>query len=159
MEDKVRWDRVPYVQLTQGMQQLPVNTRFFPAVLFQVLALALLNCESSDIGFCEGLKYKSDMTLDDIAHQYSEAGAALAASLSEDKMSRAGIQAMFLRTMFLKISGQVIESWKLLGETIKGARGLQWHSDWPGEDVHHVTSVEDMWEAETCRRTYGLFLS
>ena len=153
MEDKARWDALPYADLSKGTQALPTETRFFPAVLFQVLALSLLYWGLNDKSL-ECLKYKSDMTLEDVAREYSEAGVALSAALAKDDLPRSGIQARFLRTLFLKTTGKVVESWHSLGETIDGARRLQWHLDVPSDEtVQRAKTIKYLWDCETCRKT------
>jgi hypothetical protein len=141
-EQKSRWDQLPYSELAKGPQALASDLRFFPAILFQLLPLALIHQDSDDMRFVS-LKYKADMSLEDVAREYSDAGATLLGSLGKDDLPISAVQAGFLRTLFLKTTGRVLESWQSLGETIKNARKLQWH----------LQSIRDSWHAEVCRRT------
>jgi hypothetical protein len=153
VEDKAQWDALSYADISKGVQALQIEIRFFPAVLFQVLALSLLYWDPNDDSFgC--LKYKSDMSVEDIAKDYSESGAALSAALVKDGLSRTGVQAMFLRTLFLKTTGRVLESWNSLGETINSARQLGWHLDVPsGETLQCAKPIQTLWDAEISRKT------
>jgi hypothetical protein len=156
MEQKACWEQLPYSELAKGPEALAPHSRFFPAILFQLLPLALIHRDSKDMSF-ESLKYKADMSLDDLAREYSDAGAALLSSLGKDDLPISAVQAGFLRTLFLKTTGRVLDSWHSLGETIENARMLQWHLDVvPDERV--VQSVQDWWHSEVCRRTYVLEL-
>lgn len=153
IQEKARWDALPYADLSKDIQAFPTETRFFPAVLFQVLALSLLYWDLNDKSL-EFLKYKSDMTLEDVAREYSEGGVALLSALAKGGLPRSGIQARFLRTLFLKTTGKVVESWHSLGETIGGARRLQWHLDVPsGQTIQRAKPIQDLWDCETQRKT------
>ena len=155
--DRAQWDAVSYAQLLKGVHLLPPESRFFPAVLLQVLALSLLHWETSD-DRCDSLRYKDDMALDDVAREYSEAGATLMATLARSELPRPGIQAMFLRTMFLKTTGKVVKSWNLLGDAISAARRLRWHLDLPCEGTQQPHSRQCLWDFETQRTTYAYIL-
>lgn len=94
------------------------------------------------------------MTVEDIARDYSESGAALAAAVAKDGLSRSGVQAMFLRTLFLKTTGRVLESWNSLGETIDGARQLRWHLDVSSEETLQCAKPnQTLWNSEIRRKT------
>lgn len=156
IKQKGCWEQLPYSELAKGPQALPPDTRFFPAILFQLLSLALIHRESKDMSF-ECLKYKSDMSLEDLAKEYSDTGAALLLSLGKDDLPISAVQAGYLRTLFLKTTGMVLDSWHSLGETIENARMLQWHLD-VVSDEGVVQSVQDRWQSEVRRRTYVLEL-
>jgi hypothetical protein len=123
------WNKVPFhVFQTTGPQELAPELRAFPALLFQIMATALLvvpNQPSSDF---DALKYAASMAFDDLALDYSESGADILSTLGKGDVTFTTVQAGFLRAGFLKYTAQVIPSvWRL--RTSFGA----WHSvaDWP----------------------------
>lgn len=151
-EQKSRWESLNFASLSADVQSMPSDIHFFPAILFQVLALSLLHRDSYEAGL-ECIKYAPSMTLDDMAYEYSAAGVALSAELSKHCLSSSAIQAGFLRTIFLKTTGRVVESWQSLGNIIRDSRKLQWHLDLCCNDIlEKENPVTDYWVLET-RRT------
>lgn len=150
-EQKTRWDQIPYSELAKGPQALASELRFFPAILFQLLPLALIHRDPNDMRF-ESLKYNAGMSLEDLAREYSDTGAALLGSLGKDDLPISAVQAGFLRTLFLKTTGRVLESWHSLGDTIENARTLQWHLD-VASDERSLQPIRDCLCSEICRRT------
>lgn len=105
------WNNLPYSVLSsEGPYGLPRDLRTFPAVLFQMIATAVLvRPEGPDSAF-ETLKYSSSMTFEDLAADYSESGAAIVNLFGKTNLSITTVQAQFLRASFLKITANVAES-------------------------------------------------
>jgi len=105
------WNKVPFhVFQTTGPQELTPELRAFPALLFQVMATALLvvpEHPGSDFG---ALKYAASMTFDDLALDYSESGAEISSILGKADVTFTTVQAGFVRAGFLKYTAQVIPS-------------------------------------------------
>jgi hypothetical protein len=155
------WNSLSFASLSKGPQELPRDLRFFPALLFQVLALAIqfLPPVSYDPSF-ESLKYVQEMSFDDLATDYSESGSSLLALLGKRDATLVTVHAGFLRTSFLKNSGLVTESWHSLGQTIRDAQEIGLHKD----VLDHIPNspgkaIEALWQLEHRRRTWcGLCL-
>jgi hypothetical protein len=109
------WNNLSYSILTNGgPMALPPDLRAFPALLFQVLAIALLFLPSEpDVDF-DSLKYAGNMTFEDLGMDYSESGMAILSLLGKRQMSVTTVLAGFLRASFLKYVAQVTEAVSIL---------------------------------------------
>jgi hypothetical protein len=155
MEQLQNWNKVSLSLLNRGPQDLPGDIRYFPALLFQVLALALQFQPPEYDPALDSLKYVSEMSLDDLATDYSESGMAILTLLGKRDLNLVTIQAGFLRTSFLKNSGFITESWHSLGQTIRDAQEIGWHKD----PVDHTQqspekALEMLWLVEVRRRMW-----
>ena len=100
-----QWSRLTHVQVKQAPDSLPDILRPFPALLFQVLAQALL-FQSIDHDEClNDLKYAAGMELSDRAADYSDAGRRLASLFGKSDLSVTLVQAELLRACFEKTIG------------------------------------------------------
>ncbi len=133
------WDQVSYTALKQGPEYLPVNTRYFPALLLQVLALALLYQPVQYDDILDDLKYAPDIDFSDLASDYSTAGHRIMCMLGSRDMPLSKIQAGLMKACFEKSIGSVIESWHTLGSTIRDAQELGLHQLSP-YDANKVAS-------------------
>lgn len=108
-----RWHAVPFkVLASQGPDALSPELRAFPAVLFQVIATALLVVvEGGELAAeFEGLKFAASMTFEDLSNDYSEAGVGVVGLIDKKSLTITTIQAEFLRASFLKFTACVTES-------------------------------------------------
>lgn len=156
MEQLQNWNSVSFSVLNRGPQDLPGDVRFFPALLFQVLALALqFQPHPHYDPSLNSLKYVSEMSLDDLASDYSESGVGILSLLGKRDITLVTIQAGFLRTSFLKNSGLVTESWHSLGQTIRDAQEIGWHKD-PVDRAPKSPekALEALWLVEQRRRMW-----
>jgi hypothetical protein len=115
-----RWWTLAYAVLPkQGPEGIPEDLRCFPALIFQVLAIALqyrpLNCEPR----LDELKFSPSHTIVDLSTEYSECGTALANFLGRAKPTFVGVQQSFLRDCWLVNSGDLIRAWDHSGESVK----------------------------------------
>ena len=101
--------------------------QFFPALLFQCLALALQFQPLEDDPNLDSLKYAVGMSFDDVASEYSQCGISIMALLGKRHTTLTTVQAGFLRTAFLKNYGMVPESWHSLSQTIRDAQEIGLH--------------------------------
>ncbi|EEU39848.1 uncharacterized protein NECHADRAFT_79743 [Fusarium vanettenii 77-13-4] len=121
------WNQVPYSTISQGPFSLPPDARTFPALLFQLLAHALLFLPAKDAHVLNQLKYVPDMAYADLAIEYSDAGSAIASMLGNRNTTLAKVQAGLLRASFQKSTGLVAEAWHTLGGTIRDAQEIGLH--------------------------------
>ncbi|KAL2693447.1 hypothetical protein Neosp_000007 [[Neocosmospora] mangrovei] len=121
------WNQVPYSKISQGPFSLPPDARTFPALLFQLLAHALLFLPVKDAHVLNHLKYVPDMAYADLAIEYSDAGSAIASMLGNRDTTLAKVQAGLLRASFQKSTGFVAEAWHTLGGTIRDAQEIGLH--------------------------------
>lgn len=132
------WNAVPYPIITQDPSKLPPDLRPFPALLFQVLAQALLLLPTNPGGFVLDLKHRPDMSFADLATEYSEAGHEILVLLGSKGTTLNKVQAGLFRASFQKSTGFVVEAWHTLGATIRDAQEIGLHR--PGS-AQHTTSV------------------
>jgi hypothetical protein len=105
------WYNLPFDALTSGgPQALPPDLRALPALLFQVLATALLVLPSGSDPTFDSLKYAGNMSFEDLAVDYSESGVAILSLLGKRQMSVTTVLAGFLRAAFLKYVALVTEA-------------------------------------------------
>ncbi|KAH8819214.1 hypothetical protein F5884DRAFT_759942 [Xylogone sp. PMI_703] len=154
-EQLENWNDLPFSEINKGPQELSGDMRFFPALLFQMAALALhfqpVNYDPS----LDSLKYAAGMSFDDLASDYSESGAAILNLLGKRNTTLVTVQAGFLRTAFLKNCGMVPESWHSLSSTIRDAQEIGLHKD---RLDHRPRTQEDynwyQWQIEDRRRLW-----
>jgi hypothetical protein len=70
MEQLRDWNSLSFAALNEGPNEVPKELRFFPGLLFQVLALALLFQPQNYDTSLDSLKYVTTMSLDDLASDY-----------------------------------------------------------------------------------------
>lgn len=119
------WNNVPYTTLRRGPHHLPPEIRAFPALLFHVLAHALLFLPTRLTSALADVKYAPGMTFADLATDYSEAGEAVVSLLrNSDDATMAKVQAGLLRASFLKSTASVVQAWHKIGEAIRDGQEL-----------------------------------
>lgn len=105
------WRRAPLaVFASAGPGALPPEMRAFPALLFQVLANALLAVPDDAGGPFAALKYTADMTLQDLGGDYCDSGEAVLALLGRGDVSVTRVQAGLLRAMFFKQCLRIVDA-------------------------------------------------
>ncbi|KAL2020765.1 hypothetical protein VTK56DRAFT_7963 [Thermocarpiscus australiensis] len=152
-----QWYQLPFGLLSSGgPQALPPDLRAFPALLFQVMAVALLTVPCSDSTF-DGLRYAGDMTFEDLAMDYSESGVAILALLGKREMTLTTVLAGFVRGSFLKYVALVTESWHAIGSAIRDAEEIGLHRDSldpkPASDDAEAV-LENQWEIQRRRKAW-----
>jgi hypothetical protein len=90
------WNNLSFSTLSKGPQELTGDLRFFPALLFQMLALALQFQPLDDDSTFEALKYTTNMSFDDLASDYSETGAAITLLLGKEQAILVMVQSRIL---------------------------------------------------------------
>ncbi len=108
-EQLEEWNQLPF-QLLSSPEELRPAMRFFPALLFQILATALLLLPpgTPDPVF-DSLKYAGGMTFENLATDYSDSGAAIVNLFGKNALDEVTVQAQFIRALFQKYTAHVIE--------------------------------------------------
>ncbi|KAH7412713.1 hypothetical protein BKA64DRAFT_567032 [Cadophora sp. MPI-SDFR-AT-0126] len=157
------WHNLSFSTLNKGPLELPPDLQFFPALLFQTLALALQFQPVDYDQSLDSLKYAAGMSFDDLASDYSESGCQILCLLGKRHTTLVTVQAGFLRTAYLKNCGLVPESWHYLSQTIRDAQEIGLHKvnitqrqRKPNEKPEDV--LENLWQ-EQLRRRMWLILS
>lgn len=122
-----QWRNVSYSNLQDGLSALPGATLVVPALLFEVLAQALLFHPPHDQRIHHLLPIPG-MGFHDLAAEYSDAGADILELLGKRNLTIATVQAGLLRAACLKSRGKVIEAWHALGATIRDAQEIGLHT-------------------------------
>ncbi|GAM40502.1 hypothetical protein TCE0_039r12900 [Talaromyces pinophilus] len=144
------WRKMSYSDLLAGPENLTPQGRVFPALLFQVLAQALLFHSPQD----ERVNILLDMagmTFYDLGEEYSDVGAEILSLLGKRGVTIGSAQAGLLRASFLKSSGKVVEAWHILGATIRDAQEIGLHT---GRPIPAQPSALSEQGARTTRRSY-----
>ncbi|KAK2629222.1 hypothetical protein QTJ16_000042 [Diplocarpon rosae] len=156
------WHSLSFSTLNKGPQELPPDLQFFPALLFQTLALALQFQPIDYDESLDSLKYAAGMSFDDLASDYSESGCQILCLLGKRHTTLVTVQAGFLRTAYLKNCGLVPESWHYLSQNIRDAQEIGLHK--PGatharrKDDRPEDVLERLW-LEQLRQRMWLILS
>ncbi|ROT42490.1 hypothetical protein SODALDRAFT_326646 [Sodiomyces alkalinus F11] len=162
MQQLADWDNISFSVLSSsGPQGLSPDMRMYPALMFQVLATALLALTEEPHEYFDHLKYAGNMTFEDLATDYSDSGVAIMQLLGKRDMTLVAVQASFLRANFLKHMGKVADAWHAIGSAIKDAQETGMHRD--GLDPKPASdSLEDMlenqWHIQSRRRLYMVLL-
>ncbi|KKY38173.1 putative fungal specific transcription factor domain-containing protein [Diaporthe ampelina] len=157
------WFSLPFSVLNvEGPQALPPDLRAFPALVFQMIATALLNLPPGPDPIFDSLKYAGSMTFEDLALDYSESGVAIISVLGKRQVSHTAVIAGFVRAAFLKYSGLVTEAWHAIGSAIRDGQecGLHRTSLDPKPKSDKLEDVlENQWEIQRRRKTWIILMS
>lgn len=121
------WWEVTYSDLQKDLTAIAPGALVFPALLFQVLAQALLHHSPLDQTIRDLLTIPA-MTFHDLAEEYNSVGTDLLGLLGKEVLTRTTIQAGLLNASFMKSSGKVVRAWHTLGATIRDAQELGLHT-------------------------------
>ncbi|KFA81881.1 hypothetical protein S40288_01677 [Stachybotrys chartarum IBT 40288] len=124
------WNKLPFSILSStGPHALSPDIRSFPAVLFQIIAIALLSLPESPDPVFDALKYAGNMTFEDLARDYSESGSDIGSLFGKQQLTVTNVLAQFLRAFFLKNTNCVVECWHVISVAIRDAQELGMHRD------------------------------
>jgi hypothetical protein len=157
-----QWFDLSFSTLNEGPLGLSGDLRFLPALLFQMLALALQYQPSNYDRSLDSLKYAAGMSLDNLASDYSESGIAISSLLGKRHTALTAVQAGFLRTSYLKNCGMIPESWHSLSQTIRDAQEIGLHKKLMDRPRAALLTAEDTLEnlwAEQLRRRMWMTLT
>lgn len=147
------WHALTFQNRKQAPISLNADMKFFPALLFSALALALQFQPPDYDPSLNLLKFAAQMSLDDLASEYSECGDRIITMLGKSDTTLITVQAHFLRTQYLKNCGLIPDSWHSLSQTIREAQEIGLHKDVydrpprnPNDTAEDV--LEKMWELQ-----------
>lgn len=135
------WRRVSYASRS-NQQGLDPENRWFPALLFQILVQAVLHQLPGNDEFLQDLKRAPGMEPIDLATELSDAGQQILSLLESAEPTLAKVQAGLQRATFLKMTGSVIEAWRILGGAIRDAQELGLHRLYKSSRLEVWKSVE-----------------
>lgn len=119
-EQLTRWrDLACDVLLNEGPEKLTEDLQYFPALIFQVLALGLKCLPSTCDSQLSELKFSPSQTFIDLSLEYTECSVALSNLLREQKPTLVAIQQSFLRDVWLIMTGELLQAWTHSGQTVK----------------------------------------
>ncbi|RYP74493.1 hypothetical protein DL771_002967 [Monosporascus sp. 5C6A] len=157
-----QWYDLPFrVLSSKGPQALDPMLRALPALLFQLMASALLYLPDTAHSTFNSLKY-ANMTFEDLALDYSESAVAILSLLGKRQMSIVTVLAGWVRAGFLKYTGQVTEAWHQVGTAIRDAQEIGLHRDQydpqPTAEDSTETALDKLWMAQFRRRVWMTLL-
>ncbi|KAK4133077.1 hypothetical protein BT67DRAFT_479136 [Trichocladium antarcticum] len=166
------WYRVPFAALVRARE-----LRAFPALVFQVCAVALLSLgkgageeggrrggeEEEEEEIWEGLRYAGGggVGAEELAAEWSGFGVEVLECLGKRGMGVTTVLAGWVRALWLKYGGLVTESWHAIGAAIRDAQEIGLHrdsldpqpaSDDPGDVIRNQWAIE-------CRRKTWMTLT
>ncbi|KAM0358289.1 hypothetical protein ACHAP4_005292 [Fusarium culmorum] len=154
------WNSLPFSVLSDvGPRGLNPELQAFPALVFQIIATALLLLPERTDPIFDSLKFAGGMSFEDLAIEYSESGQAIVDLLGKKHLSLATVQAQFLRASFHKFTAKVTDAWHTISVAIRDAQDLGMHRDSldPKAADSSVESIlENQWLIQRRRRIYIL---
>jgi hypothetical protein len=113
------WNSAYSILATKSTKPLPNDLKYFPSLLFQVLAQALQFLPTEYDHSLEDLKLGAEQSFSELSEEYSECGVAIASLLGRHNPSLACVQQEFLRASWLKNSGRITEAWHTIGQAVR----------------------------------------
>lgn len=136
------------------------DLQFFPALLFQVLAVAVQFLPAGNLT-ARLLRAEDSATRERLSHRYSTAGTEIMGVLNRHNPTLASIQHDQIRSLWLKCCSRGTESWYSLSDAVRQGQDLGLHiqNEVPqGRDVGETLSR--LWFDEHKRRIWvALFIS
>jgi hypothetical protein len=115
-----RWRGIAYdTLLNHGPENLPDELRYFPALIFQVLALALQFVPATQHSQLDELKFAPSQTFAQLSREYTDCGVAITGILVKSKPTLVAVQQNFLRDWWLMNNGDLVQAWNHSGQTVK----------------------------------------
>jgi hypothetical protein len=119
-EQLAQWWRDGYeILLQEGPESLPADLKFFPALMFQVMAVALLFLPVELEAQLDDLKFSPSQTLSELSREFSECGVSLSSIIKAQKPSLVAVQQSFLRDVWLTNVGDLLQAWNHSGQSVK----------------------------------------
>ncbi|EMT68415.1 hypothetical protein NOF04DRAFT_15044 [Fusarium oxysporum II5] len=154
------WNSLPFSVFSDvGPCGLNPELRAFPAVVFQIIATALLLLPEKPDSTFDSLKFAGGMRFEDLAVEYSESGQAVLDLLGKKNLSLSTVQAQFLRASFHKFTAKVTDAWHTIAIAIRDAQDLGMHRDSLDprpKDASVESILENQWLIQRRRKIYIL---
>lgn len=148
LNDLYTWEQVSYAARSRPFNLAP-DVRYFPALLFQILAQSLLFQPAQHSNNLDDLKHTPDMDLADLAAEFSDAGCQVGAIFGIRDVTFVKVQAGLLRACFQKTTGLVVEAWHTLGGAIRDAQELGLHRLKASDEFKSVAGSEQARQIRT----------
>ncbi|KAI1629276.1 hypothetical protein EDD37DRAFT_645035 [Exophiala viscosa] len=129
--------------------ELSWELRYFPAMLFQVLALAI-QFLTSEAPTLKGLS-KNDLAL---CHNYSDTGIELLSSLGFQASAATVVQTHLLRSAWLKNMGRGVDAWHSTGNAIRSAQEIGLHQSKEFRQQGLENTLSRIWYHEYQKRIW-----
>ena len=139
---------------TCKLEGLTRDTLYFPAVLFQVLAVSL-QYMTIDSKATKMLNLSDYSQLDGLSQKYTQHGMDIMKLLGRHSPNVMSVQHDLMRSLWAKNVSNGTEAWYILGDAIRQAQdiGLHLQSELPDEEGIEKT-LEDLWYDEWKRRLW-----
>ena len=119
-EQLERWWSIAYeVLLNNGPGKIPEDIRWFPALIFQILAVTLQAMPASYNPKIDELKFGPSQTFEQLSLEYTECGVAMSMLLSRSKLTLVSLQHGFMRVWWMVNAGDLMRGWETSGGVIK----------------------------------------
>jgi hypothetical protein len=113
------WNLAREILLKSGPEKLPEDLLWFPALIFQVLAVALQFMPGLYNPRLDDIKFAPSQTWTELSTEYTNCGVALAKLLARARPTLVGVQQSFMRDFWLTNNGDLIQAWNHSGQTVR----------------------------------------
>ena len=113
------WASGNEIILTRGPEGLPADLLAFPALLFEVFALALIRITGSYESQLDELKFTPSQTFKALATEYIDCAESLSKLLGVATPTITGIQQSLVLTQWYIDAGDLMRAWNQSGETVR----------------------------------------
>lgn len=107
------------IVLSEGPEGLPADLLAFPALIFEVFALALIRINGPYDLRLDELKFSPSQTFNALAQEYIESAEALSRLLAVATPTLTGIQQSAVLTQWLIDTGDIMRAWDNSGKTVR----------------------------------------
>ncbi|KAJ9616967.1 hypothetical protein H2200_000687 [Cladophialophora chaetospira] len=145
------WDPSP----TAVGQQASANSLCFPALLFQVLAIAVQFVPPNS-AVEETTRRPNAPSLDELSKLFSDNGERVLGTIGRHVQALTAVQADLMRCAWLKNCGRGSESWYALGNAVRQAQDQRLHLEpSPWQTTDQKEELERAWYHEHRRRLWA----
>jgi hypothetical protein len=136
------------------LEGLPRDFLYFPAVLFQVLAISL-QYVTLELPVLREMGLEDYAAVDDLSQKYTQHGMDLMKILGRHNPTVMSVQHDLMRAFWLKNCSSGTESWYILGDAIRQAQDLGLHLQRDVVEAENVKkTLENMWYEEWKKRLW-----
>ncbi|EHK17403.1 uncharacterized protein TRIVIDRAFT_1603, partial [Trichoderma virens Gv29-8] len=156
-EEQLRrwWDLAHKVLTKEGPNGLPEEIRCFPALIFQVLAIALQFISGPYKAKIDELKFGPFQTVAELSKEYSDCGVSLYNMVGNAKLTLIGVQHSSMRDWWLLNSGDLVQAWTHSSQTIRDAMAIGLHREPEIPVTSHAEELLDcLWKNEMRKRVW-----
>lgn len=145
------------LNLSAAFNSLSPDWRAFPAMLFELVATAVLLMTPEAALASLELSDSDIVSFETMVVEYNKSATEIIRLLGKRQISLTTVIAGFLQVAFLKYFGQVTEAWHALGEVIKDAQEIGLHStqrDPKPRSDDAAAVLENQWYIQDRRRIW-----